>query len=154
MGATLQSKPRCYLIEVYCGGHYRARFPKPSVRSSCLRAFLQLFCDVHLRGGYETVIVKQQWPEVCMNQGIYPQMAASASQPNTPAVAALRAHYERCLLDFEEYVTSGQFESDVATHRLVPFDRVVDVPGASPAVKRERSRRLGTPGRRGIPRLE
>lgn len=139
---------------------------------------LQLFLEVHLRGGYDVCVLKQLWPELCASQGVHPQVCdgldgarfnrvrcaisrqfqcymacsrpfppndvwhltqtpASNAQPNTPAAAALRAHYERCLLDFEDYVTSGQFETDVQTNRLPPLDRLLEIPGAVPAVKRE-----------------
>lgn len=110
--------------------------PSPTLKFLHLLLRPQLFCDVHLRGGYEFVVMKQQWGDMCVSQGVHPQMAASAAQPNLPAAAAMRTHYERCLLDFEEYVTNGQFEQDVAMHRLVPYDRIVDVPGATPAKRK------------------
>jgi hypothetical protein len=60
---------------------------------------------VAVRGGYESVSAAHRWADVCRALGFGPSQ-----------LAAMRMTYERCLLDFEQYVRCGRYTQDVATN--------------------------------------
>jgi hypothetical protein len=87
------------------------------------------------RGGYETVTANKQWRDICR---ALPQLDLSGQ---TSASYNMRLNYERCLLDFENYLASGQYEADVAAGRAPVHTHSTDgavtrftIPGAYPAV--------------------
>jgi hypothetical protein len=86
------------------------------------------------RGGYETVTSNKQWRDICR---ALPQLDLSGQ---TSASYNMRLNYERCLLDFENYLASGQYEADVAAGRAPVHTHLTDgaatrftIPGAYPA---------------------
>lgn len=80
----------------------------------------KLFMDVQVRGGYDTVTLTRQWGEMCRAQGVDPAGPAAPTGLGSTLLAAavLRSHYERCLLDFEDYMLTGGFEADVQAGRI------------------------------------
>lgn len=76
--------------------------------------------DVQVRGGYDTVTLTRQWGEMCRAQGVDPAGPAAPTGLGSTLLAAavLRSHYERCLLDFEDYMLTGGFEADVQAGRI------------------------------------
>lgn len=59
-------------------------------------------------GGYEAVTERRRWWDV-----------AELLLPETDALAmTVRVVYERCMLDFEEYMAGGQYESELANGTL------------------------------------
>lgn len=87
------------------------------------------------RGGYEVVTNGKQWRDICR---CLPQLDLSGQ---TSASYNMRLNYERCLLDFENYLASGQYEADLAagkapthTHLTDPALTRFTIPGAYPAV--------------------
>ncbi|KAG7673970.1 hypothetical protein Ndes2526B_g02554 [Nannochloris sp. 'desiccata'] len=86
------------------------------------------------RGGYETVTASKQWRDICR---ALPQLDLSGQ---TSASYNMRLNYERCLLDFENYLASGQYEADVKagtapvhTHLTDAVGTRFTIPGAYPA---------------------
>jgi hypothetical protein len=81
-------------------------------------------------GGYEVVSSHKLWKEVCRSLAIDLSGQTSASYN-------MRLNYERCLLDFENYLACGQFQADVAagraplhTHLTDPTVTRFTIPGA------------------------
>ena len=86
------------------------------------------------RGGYEVVTNGKHWREICR---CLPQLDLSGQ---TSASYNMRLNYERCLLDFENYLASGQYEIDLAagrapthTHLMDPLVTRFTIPGAYPS---------------------
>jgi len=87
------------------------------------------------RGGYERVTANKEWRDICR---ALPKLDLSGQ---TSASYNMRLNYERCLLDFENYLASGQYEADVKAGRApvhthltdVPLTRRFTIPGAYPA---------------------
>jgi hypothetical protein len=84
------------------------------------------------RFGYENVCAEKQWRDVAksLNVDLTGQTSASFN---------MRLNYERCLLDFENYLACGQYEADVAedkapsyTHLTNPATTRFVIPGAYP----------------------
>ena len=82
------------------------------------------------RYGYEAVSAEKQWKDVCrsLNLDLSGQTSASFN---------MRLNYERCLLDFENYLACGQYETDLAenkapvhTHAMNPATTRFFIPGA------------------------
>jgi len=82
------------------------------------------------RFGYEAVSAEKQWKDVCrsLNLDLSGQTSASFN---------MRLNYERCLLDFENYLACGQYEADLAdnkapvhTHAMNPATTRFTIPGA------------------------
>ena len=82
------------------------------------------------RYGYEAVCASKQWRDVAksLNVNLKGQTSASFN---------MRLNYERCLLDFENYLCCGQYEEDVAdnkapvhTHLTNPATTRFSIPGA------------------------
>ncbi|RMZ57731.1 hypothetical protein APUTEX25_001701, partial [Auxenochlorella protothecoides] len=89
-----------------------------------------VFWAVSARGGYETVTAGKQWKEICrcLDVDLTGQTSASYN---------MRLNYERCLLDFENYLASGKYEEDLAagaapvhTHLTDPSVHRFTIPGA------------------------
>lgn len=61
----------------------------------------QVFWGVMERGGYETVTAEKLWKDICrcLPVDLTGQTSASFN---------MRANYERCLLDLENYLACGQ----------------------------------------------
>ena len=83
-------------------------------------------------GGYEGVTLSKQWRDIC--RGL-PDLDLSGQ---TSASYNMRLNYERCLLDFENYLASGQYEVDVAagvgpvhTHLTDPLVTRFFIPGSA-----------------------
>lgn len=62
------------------------------------------------RGGYETVTNEKLWKDICrcLRLDLSGQTSASYN---------MRLNYERCLLDFENYLACGQYEADLAADK-------------------------------------
>lgn len=82
------------------------------------------------RGGYESVTAEKQWKDICrcLNLDLSGQTSASYN---------MRLNYERCLLDFENYLACGQYEADLASNRAPVHTHLTDpaltrftIPGA------------------------
>jgi ARID/BRIGHT DNA binding domain len=73
----------------------------------------QVFMEVQLRGGYDHVTSTKMWKEIC-------RMLRLDLKGQTSASYNMRINYEKCLLDFERYVTSGEYSVDLAAGRLTP----------------------------------
>lgn len=82
------------------------------------------------RYGYEAVCASKQWRDVAksLNVNLTGQTSASFN---------MRLNYERCLLDFENYLCCGQYDEDVAdnkapvhTHLTNPATTRFSIPGA------------------------
>ena len=82
------------------------------------------------RYGYEAVCASKQWRDVAksLNVNLTGQTSASFN---------MRLNYERCLLDFENYLCCGQYDEDVAdnkapvhTHLTNPVTTRFSIPGA------------------------
>lgn len=82
------------------------------------------------RFGYETVTNEKRWKDICrsLNLDLSGQTSASFN---------MRLNYERCLLDFENYLACGQYELDLAankapvhTHLMNPATTRFLIPGA------------------------
>lgn len=82
------------------------------------------------RGGYETVTNEKRWKDICrcLKLDLSGQTSASYN---------MRLNYERCLLDFENYLACGQYEIDLAankapihTHSMNPAVTRFNIPGA------------------------
>jgi hypothetical protein len=69
------------------------------------------------RGGYETVTEGKQWRAICRCLGSDLTGLTSASH-------CMRLNYERCLLDFENYLACGQYEADAAAGAAPQHDRL------------------------------
>ena len=82
-------------------------------------------------GGYEGVTSKKMWRDVCRNLPFVDLSGQTSASYN------MRSNYERCLLEFENYVASGQYEADVTAGRAPAHMYLMDpaiaqlaVPGA------------------------
>lgn len=89
------------------------------------------------RCGYERVTNEKQWKDICrsLNLDLSGQTSASYN---------MRLNYERCLLDFENYLACGQYELDLAqnkapvhTHAMNPATTQFVIPGAYEHVEKE-----------------
>ena len=85
-------------------------------------------------GGYESVTANKQWKDICKAM---PSLDLSGQ---TSASYNMRSNYERCLLDFENYLASGQYEEDVKGGRAPVHTVLTDplmmkfaVPGTYPS---------------------
>jgi len=86
------------------------------------------------RNGYESVTASKEWRDICR---ALPELDLSGQ---TSASYNMRLNYERCLLDFENYLASGQYEADVKAGRAPVHTHLTDVamtrrftiPGAYP----------------------
>lgn len=65
---------------------------------------LQMFMVVNVRGGYEAVCRTNRWEDVCRSMGIAPDPSSGSN---------MRTHYEKCLVEFEQYIRCGRFEQDM-----------------------------------------
>lgn len=63
---------------------------------------MKVFLEVVNRGGYEKVTQAKQWKDICRTLGVDLTGQTSASYN-------MRVNYEKCLMDFEEYMASGQY---------------------------------------------
>ncbi|KAF6259564.1 hypothetical protein COO60DRAFT_1700751 [Scenedesmus sp. NREL 46B-D3] len=87
--------------------HLKGQFNAPMWNSRELDLY-SLFMVVNVRGGYEAVCRTNRWPDVCR--------AMSCSKDPT-AADAMRTNYEKCLVEFEQYVRRGGWEQDRQTAR-------------------------------------
>ena len=78
-----------------------------------------IFWAVIDRGGYEAVTFSKQWRAVCRCTGVALSGLTSASN-------GMRINYERCLLEFENYICSGQYTVDEAAGRGPSFTHLMD----------------------------
>lgn len=99
-------------------------------------SLLQFFIDVQRRGGYYTVTETRQWLRICKRLNINPSKATSASH-------SLRSNYEKYLLDFEQYMLSGQYEKDRTAGTLPSSSKIMPTIRVSVA-KPRRSRSAAT----------
>ena len=78
-------------------------FPHPQGQELDLH---KVFLEVVERGGYERVTCLKLWRDVC-------RALVSDLTGQTSASYNMRINYEKCLLDFEVYMTSGQYAEDL-----------------------------------------
>ncbi|WIA30512.1 hypothetical protein OEZ86_000596 [Tetradesmus obliquus] len=67
-----------------------------------------LFMVVNVRGGYEAVCRTNRWPDVCRAMSCF---------KDPTAADGMRTSYEKCLVEFEQYVRRGGWEQDRQTAR-------------------------------------
>lgn len=82
------------------------------------------------RGGYEAVSKAKLWRDIC-------RVLPLDLSGQTSASYNMRLNYERCLLDFENYLACGQYEVDLAAGRAPAHTHLTDpsvtrftIPGA------------------------
>ena len=82
------------------------------------------------RYGYETVTTHKQWKDICRSLHLDLSGQTSAS-------FNMRMNYERCLLDFENYLACGQYDIDLAANKAPVHTHIMDpsttrfyIPGA------------------------
>lgn len=107
----------------------KGRFKIPIFAHRELDLFV-VWWSVMDRFGYETVTTYKQWKDICRALDIDLSGQTSAS-------FNMRMNYERCLLDFENYLACGQYEIDLAagkapvhTHAMNPSTTRFFIPGA------------------------
>ncbi len=107
----------------------KGRFKIPIFAHKELDLFV-VWWSVIERFGYETVTAHKQWKDICraLNLNLSGQTSASFN---------MRLNYERCLLDFENYLACGQYELDLASNKAPAHTHVMDpsttrffIPGA------------------------
>ena len=107
----------------------KGRFKIPTF-AHCELDLHRVWWSVMDRYGYETVCASKQWRDVAKSLGVNLTGQTSAS-------FNMRLNYERCLLDFENYLCCGQYEEDLAdnkapvhTHLTNPATTRFSIPGA------------------------
>jgi len=117
----------CMLENFYVG--LKGRFKTPTFAHRELDLH-RVWWSVMDRNGYESVSAQKQWRDVAksLNVNLTGQTSASFN---------MRLNYERCLLDFENYLCCGQYDEDasnnkapVHTHRTDPATTRFVIPGA------------------------
>ena len=118
---------RTLLTNFYVGLKGKYKIPTFAHRELDLKS---VWWEVIDRGGYETVCIQKAWKDVCRNLNIDLSSQTSASYN-------MRLNYERCLLDFENYLACGQYEADLSvgrapvhTHLMDPTSTRFIIPGA------------------------
>ena len=67
---------------------------------------MQVFHEVQQRGGYDVVTSVKLWKDVCRTLNVNLKGQTSASYN-------MRLNYEKCLLDFEHYLSSGRYSQEL-----------------------------------------
>ncbi|KAK9851880.1 hypothetical protein WJX84_003835 [Apatococcus fuscideae] len=86
----------------------------------------KVFWEVQDRGGYDHVTAHKLWKDVCRSLEVDLTGQTSASYN-------MRLNYEKCLLEFESYLASGQFAAELAAGSA-PSSQSIGHSFAKPAV--------------------
>ncbi|KAK9824407.1 hypothetical protein WJX72_010057 [[Myrmecia] bisecta] len=78
-----------------------------------------VFFEVQDRGGYDHVTAQKLWKDVCRCLGLDLRGQTSASYN-------MRLNYEKCLLDFEAYLASGDYTADLAADTAPSTDSITE----------------------------
>lgn len=103
-----------YLLSV------RGKF-KPIIFARLELDLHRVFWEVQNRGGYDAVCRGKQWKEVCRSLDLDLRGQTSASYN-------MRLNYEKSLLDFEHYLSSGSYAADLAAGKEPRHDVVMELP--------------------------
>lgn len=96
----------------------------------------KVFWEVQDRGGYELVTSLKLWKDVCRSLNVDLRGQTSASYN-------MRLNYEKCLLEFERYCASGQYEADVA-NGCAPSPDTINQPIRLPGEPRSKPHQAGS----------
>ncbi|CAL8466956.1 g6492 [Coccomyxa elongata] len=114
----------------------------------------RVFWSVMDKGGYEIVSANKHWKEVCRCLGVDLRGQTSAS-------FNMRQNYERCLFEFEDYLSTGAYVADINAGRapsadaILPFQprhpiAALPVPGVAPTRHTPVPPRAATPPERTV----